>query len=50
VARLADIHLLQRARHEAERILDDDPELAGTDYTLLREKVRIFWENAEGAS
>ncbi len=50
VASLADIHLLQRARREAELLLEDDPELSQPEHTLLREKVRIFWEHAQGAS
>jgi ATP-dependent DNA helicase RecG len=50
VASLADIHLLQRARREAEVLLEDDPELSQPEHTLLREKVRLFWEHAQGAS
>jgi ATP-dependent DNA helicase RecG len=50
VARLADTRLLQRARGEAQKILEDDPSLEQPEHTLLRQKVESFWEKAEGAS
>jgi ATP-dependent DNA helicase RecG len=50
VARLADTTLLVAARHEAQRILEDDPELARPEHQLLRQEVQAFWEKAEGAS
>lgn len=50
VARLADTRLLHAARLEAQRILADDPRLERDEHRLLHQKVREFWENAEGAS
>lgn len=50
VARLADTRLLHSARLEAQKILADDPQLEREEHTLLRTKVRDFWEKAEGAS
>lgn len=50
VARLADTRLLHAARLEAQKILAEDPQLARPEHALLREKVQVFWDKAEGAS
>ena len=50
VARLADVHLLQAARAEAEQILEGDPALERLEHKLLSAKVAAFWEDAGKAS
>ena len=48
VAQLADVRLLEAARREAERLLDQDPELAMVEHTPLRERLAEFWQQGAG--
>jgi len=48
VAQLADVRLLETARREAERVLDDDPTLASPRHGPLRERLRAFWKQGTG--
>jgi ATP-dependent DNA helicase RecG len=41
----ADVRDLERAREAAERVLDDDPELATARHALLRARVDAFWQS-----
>ena len=41
-----DTRLLERARHAAERITIDDPELREPEHRLLRERFERFWARA----
>lgn len=50
VAQLADVHLLDAARQEAKRILEEDPELETPAYAELRKQIEDFWQTAAGAS
>jgi ATP-dependent DNA helicase RecG len=43
VAQLGDTRLLHAARTAAEKILQDDPQLAKPEHDLLRRKVEAFW-------
>lgn len=50
VAQLADVHLLDAARQEAKRILEEDPELETPAFNGLRKQIEDFWQTAAGAS
>ena len=43
VARLTDVALIERARAEAARILEDDPELGRPEHAALAARVRELW-------
>lgn len=40
---LRDVHLLERARKEAEKILQDDPHLAKPENLILRQMIERWW-------
>ena len=44
VAQLSDVSLIELARTEASRLLDDDPDLARPEHAQLREEVSRLWE------
>jgi len=44
VARLTDVELIEEARREAVRILDEDPELEDPSHAALRENVSRLWD------
>jgi ATP-dependent DNA helicase RecG len=44
VAKLTDTKLIELAKEEATRILDEDPELERTEHGALREQVRKLWD------
>jgi len=43
-ARLSDIDIIEKARGEAARLLEVDPELAAPEHALLRSQVDRLWE------
>ena len=44
VAKLTDTKLIELAKEEATRILDEDPELERSEHAALREQVRKLWD------
>ncbi|MEX0683065.1 MAG: ATP-dependent DNA helicase RecG [Dehalococcoidia bacterium] len=44
IAKLTDVELIEEARREATRILDEDPELEDPAHIALRENVRRLWD------
>ena len=46
LADFADVRDLERARNEAELILEGDPELSRADHVGIRSRVERFWANA----
>ncbi len=46
LADYADLRDLERARNEAERILEDDPQLQDRDHRYLATRVERFWASA----
>ncbi|MGH9204077.1 MAG: helicase-related protein, partial [Vicinamibacterales bacterium] len=44
VAKLTDTKLIELAKEEATRILDEDPELERPEHAALREQVRKLWD------
>ena len=44
VAKLTDVDLIMRARTEASRILDSDPDLSRPEHGALRERVAAMWD------
>jgi ATP-dependent DNA helicase RecG len=44
IARLTDVEMIMRARNEATRMLDDDPELERPEHAAIRERVQALWE------
>jgi ATP-dependent DNA helicase RecG len=47
LADVADIRLLETARREAQRLFDDDPNLASPELSLLVQQVERFWAQSE---
>jgi ATP-dependent DNA helicase RecG len=45
-ATFADVRDLERARDAAERVLDDDPDLATAKNALLKARLDAFWATA----
>ena len=43
VAKLTDVQLIEEARREATRILDEDSELEDPAHATLRENVNRLW-------
>jgi ATP-dependent DNA helicase RecG len=43
VARLSDVRILEKARREAQRLFDQDPDLEEPEHELLSLTVRRFW-------
>ncbi len=43
VARLTDVALIERARAEATRLLEEDPELRRPEHAALRTRVEELW-------
>ena len=48
VARLSDVQLIEEAREEAARLLDEDPDLERAEHTLLAAEVSRLWERVIG--
>ena len=48
MARLTDIHLIEKARREALRLFESDPGLAAPEHQELRAAVDRFWSGGEG--
>ena len=44
VAKLTDTKLIELAKEEATRMLDEDPELERPEHAALREQVRKLWD------
>jgi ATP-dependent DNA helicase RecG len=47
-AQLTDIKLIEKARREAHRMFDVDPELTQPEHTLLAEELMRFWTMEKG--
>jgi ATP-dependent DNA helicase RecG len=50
LASLLDLQLLELARHEAQVLFTEDPELEQDGHQALREQMRAFWEQAADVS
>ncbi len=48
MARLTDLHLIEKARREASRLFEIDPDLKQPEHALLAAKVAEFWSTAKG--
>ena len=47
MARLSDVNLLERARSEATRLFEEDPEMENAEYKLLARELRRVWPAEE---
>jgi len=47
-ASLTDVRLIEKARHQAQALFDQDPNLAGTQYQPLTIALRRFWGDGRG--
>jgi hypothetical protein len=45
MASLSDIHLIEKARHFAEKIFDEDPELLQPENQYLAERLHELWHS-----
>lgn len=48
MAKLTDIHLIEKARTFAQQIFGIDPDLSRSEHTLLRESLVRFWQQGTG--
>lgn len=48
MARLTDIRLIEKARREASRVFEEDPDLKKPEHVLLAAKVAEFWSAGKG--
>lgn len=48
LANLADVRLIEKARHHAQSIFEIDPDLSSPDHQLLAETVTQFWNPRQG--
>jgi ATP-dependent DNA helicase RecG len=48
MARLTDVHLIEKAREEARRIFENDPDLSEPEHQGLAEAVSRFWSGGRG--
>jgi ATP-dependent DNA helicase RecG len=48
LANLTDIKIIESARQQANRLLDDDPSLQKTEHQLLSNALNTFWSNGKG--
>jgi len=44
IAKLTDVEMIMRARDEATRLLDQDPELTGDGHRAIRDRVSALWD------
>ncbi|BAJ63555.1 ATP-dependent DNA helicase RecG [Anaerolinea thermophila] len=48
MANLTDVHIIEKARQQAQLIFQQDPELSLPEHTLLAKKLGEFWRNGRG--
>lgn len=48
MAKLTDVHLIEKARQQAQNLFQYDPDLSMPENRLLAEKLNTFWENGRG--
>ncbi len=48
MANLLDIHMIEKARREAQALIDLDPELTDLSYQHLVEALDVFWQQGRG--
>ena len=48
MANLTDIHLIEKARHFAQSIFENDPDLIAPDHHLLSQSLKQFWRLGQG--
>jgi ATP-dependent DNA helicase RecG len=48
MAKLSDVRLIERARHQAKRVFEADPTLSSPEHALLAEAVDRFWAGGKG--
>ncbi len=48
MANLTDVHIIEKARQQAQLIFQKDPELQLPEHSLLAKKLGEFWQNGKG--
>ncbi len=48
MASITDVHLIEEARKHAQRIFEEDPDLAKTEHQALNVMIDRFWNSGEG--
>jgi ATP-dependent DNA helicase RecG len=48
LANLADVHLIEKARHYAQSIFEIDPDLKASEHELLAQSLIRFWSHGQG--
>lgn len=48
LADITDVHLIQKARQQARKLFDEDPQLERAEHSALAETLDRFWTNGRG--
>ncbi len=48
MAEITDVHLIEKARHQARQIFDEDPDLSMPEHQLLEAALEKFWGRTTG--
>ena len=48
LANLTDVHLIEKARHYAQQVFENDPNLTAPEHQLMLDALNHFWPSSEG--
>jgi ATP-dependent DNA helicase RecG len=48
MASLSDIHMIEKARNQAQAVFAKDPDLSSNEHTLLSQMLNRFWHEGQG--
>jgi ATP-dependent DNA helicase RecG len=48
LANLTDVHLIEKARHYAQQVFENDPNLTAPEHQLMLDALNHFWPSTEG--
>jgi ATP-dependent DNA helicase RecG len=48
LAKITDVHLIEKAQRYAHQVLENDPALAASEHKLMKDALNNFWPSEEG--
>jgi ATP-dependent DNA helicase RecG len=48
LAKITDVHLIEKAQQYAHQVLENDPALAASEHKLMKDALNNFWPSEEG--
>ena len=48
LANLTDVHMIEKARHYAQQVFENDPNLTAPEHQLMLDALNHFWPSSEG--